>query len=562
MRLRRPALSLLLLTGLFLALLSPAQAADPTPGDQHPSAPSPVLRRALGRHLANDLAGSQTDVPAAAQDELSEAQQAFDPKADEPAAEPGVPVVASGGDATMPLRDLAVANGPTGRAPAGSSVAAYQRPWNDNNTAYSRACTPTTARTHVCVHWLSKDNPAYRNNPNASTNAYAALALATLVHVSETYVRAGYRQPKPDGPRPDHQPMYGGSSDTDVYLSDIGGSGLYGYCTVDRNDDGTFTYGYQIAHTRRSDLPAFCVLDNDMAEFPRTPQQDLEVTAAHEYFHAVQFAYDFLEDRWFMEASATWAEDQVYTSINDNLQYLRVSPLTRPRTALDRSVAPAQYGDWIFLRYVTERVPTSVGGMPYLMRRIWEFADSRGPDYYSTQAITAALHDRGVRDFPRLFGEFEAANRHPASAYEEGRANRYPTARPARRVRLSRSHRSASGSPAVAHLAAATIRVTPRHVHRGRLALSVDLPNKRAGSRAAVTVFYRSGRVSTRLVRLGRRGGGRLTVRSFTTRNISAVDLTLANANTHYTRCWTNTVYSCSGQPTRAAEERYRLTLK
>ena len=44
-----------------------------------------------------------------------------------------------------------------------------------------------------------------------------------------------------------------------------------------------------------------------------TPLENLEVTAAHELFHAVQFAYDYDEDAWFMEATATWAEDEVYT---------------------------------------------------------------------------------------------------------------------------------------------------------------------------------------------------------------------------------------------------------
>ena len=49
----------------------------------------------------------------------------------------------------------------------------------------------------------------------------------------------------------------------------------------------------------------------------------LQVTAAHEYFHLVQFGYDINEDGWIMESTATWAEDEVFDSINDNAQYLR-----------------------------------------------------------------------------------------------------------------------------------------------------------------------------------------------------------------------------------------------
>ena len=52
------------------------------------------------------------------------------------------------------------------------------------------------------------------------------------------------------------------------------------------------------------------------------PINALRVTAAHEFFHAIQFAYDVKEDLWFMEGSATWVEDEVYDSINDNYQFL------------------------------------------------------------------------------------------------------------------------------------------------------------------------------------------------------------------------------------------------
>ena len=46
------------------------------------------------------------------------------------------------------------------------------------------------------------------------------------------------------------------------------------------------------------------------------------MTAAHEFFHAVQFAYDAADDQWFMESTATWMEDEIYDDVNDNLQYL------------------------------------------------------------------------------------------------------------------------------------------------------------------------------------------------------------------------------------------------
>ena len=54
-----------------------------------------------------------------------------------------------------------------------------------------------------------------------------------------------------------------------------------------------------------------------------TPKENLQVTAAHEFFHSVQYSYDVREDAWIMEATAAWAEDEIYPKVNDNIQYLR-----------------------------------------------------------------------------------------------------------------------------------------------------------------------------------------------------------------------------------------------
>ena len=81
------------------------------------------------------------------------------------------------------------------------------------------------------------------------------------------------------------------------------------------------------------DVWAYCVLDNDYdpGEFPaNTPIGNLQVTAAHEYFHAVPFGYDVGEDPWFMEATATWAEDELYDAVDDNVGFLASGQLGEP----------------------------------------------------------------------------------------------------------------------------------------------------------------------------------------------------------------------------------------
>ncbi len=62
------------------------------------------------------------------------------------------------------------------------------------------------------------------------------------------------------------------------------------------------------------------VLDNDYSagRVPRsteaTPRYEVpvEVTAAHEYNHVLQYAYDVLQDHWMYESTATWSEEKVF----------------------------------------------------------------------------------------------------------------------------------------------------------------------------------------------------------------------------------------------------------
>jgi hypothetical protein len=131
-----------------------------------------------------------------------------------------------------------------------------------------------------------------------------------------------------------------------------------------------------------------------------------------------------------MEATATWAEDEVYDDINDNRQYLPVSPISQPQQPLDQfGDSFRQYGEWIFFRYLSERFPTAQGELPVIVRRMWERADSsRGPryDHYSIKAVSKELASLGT-DLRRVYAQFGAANRQPGRHYEEG--SHYPKAK-------------------------------------------------------------------------------------------------------------------------------------
>jgi hypothetical protein len=401
----------------------------------------------------------------------------------------------------------------------------------DRATADRLLARPATNRSRdfdsVRVHWSSDDSDV--------TSAYVDEVGATAEHVLAVYAAAGYRAPEPDGTR-------GGNEMLDIYLEDLGSQSLYGYCNGDAAPPVNGPH----------DTSAYCAFDNDYDEFPsHTSLENLQVTAAHELFHAVQFAYDFHEDRWFMEATATWAEDEVYDDVDDNVQYLTTSPLSQPRDSMDRFSGLWQYGDWIFFRYLTEHYPGAEGELPTLVRDLWERDDGSAgaTDDYSVQAIAKELASRGT-SLRRVFADFARANRRPGASYEEGAANHYPTAPLAGRRTLS-GHQGDSGVLArtVDHLASATLRFTrATGFAASKLRVHVDLPPAYRGSEALVTVAGASGQPQTTALNLSSQGDA--TKRVGFGSGVKYVEVTLVNASIRY-RCGIapNAGYSCAGRP-------------
>ncbi|WP_300677929.1 MXAN_6640 family putative metalloprotease [Nocardioides sp.] len=470
-------------------------------------------------------------------------------------------------DPTLALRDLALRLNAAGRAPAGSSLASYQRPWDDGQGGTASQCTD-----NLCLHWATSAAATGKSADITNTAWAQGTVLPVLSQITTTYQRSGYRKPVADASyvtnpysryygRPTN---WGGSSATDIYLEDLGGTGIYGYCAFDLDDDGRLVY---YPARGAGAVPAFCVLDNDFALSQyratyagETPADMLKVTAAHEYFHATQFAYDSFEDAWFMEATATWAERQVYPGIPDNRQYLPYSQLRYPSTSLDTyggNRGLLQYADWIYFEYLTKRSTARTGSMPNLVLNMWQRADSLGADQYSMQAIASALAARRL-DFATTYGQFAAANRRPSS-YLGGGA--YPVAS-ANRTFTLRKKAKRSGTVKINHLASATFRFKPKKISPGnrRAKISVDMANRSAGSVALVTIVQRNGRATVKSIKLNKLGNGAIKI-AFSSKRIAYVELTLVNANRRYTDCSTNqSSYSCGGTPVRdRVKEKWKI---
>lgn len=360
-------------------------------------------------------------------------------------------------------------------------------------------------------------------------------ALAALVYVSDTYAGSGYRRPKSDGTK-------GGDGRIDIYLDSLE-PGLYGYCTTDQK---------KLDKPGHYDVWAYCVLDNDYAGFPsHTPLQNLQVTAAHEYYHATQFAYDIADDGWFLEATATWAEDELYDDVNDNVQYLRDSPITHPSKPIDKFGGVFHYGVWNFFRYLSERFPTKAGAMPALLLNMWKYADSsKGArkDKYSTEAIDKALKKTGHVRLGEMFASYSVATRLSHVAFNEGTEQNYPVKPLAGSVTLSPKKKKTFKAK-LDHLTSATFQFLPNgFAGTKKLKLRFEMAPKSTGARAVVVLYNTDGSLTVKTVKVNARGKAN---KKFTFGGtVSAIEVTLVNSSTRYRDCFKQgTPYACSGRP-------------
>ena len=525
-----------------IALLIGLCAGLPAAGADASTAVPPLSLPTGSDGLSRDLAAGQITP---AQEALLRARALVHPG--RVASRYGPVAPPAGRDATLILRDLAVRLDQLSPSERRSAHAILARPasptggdlgaWQDGEDPASPDCGPD-----ICVHWASQgphgDAPAATDtDPANGVPDWVDLTLATAEHVWDTEVNTmGYRAPLPDASSTDD----GGNGLLDIYISNLGSVPLYGYCTTD--DPAVDSQSHRFAS-------AFCDVDNDYAEGVfdnHSPRQNLEVTLAHEFFHAVQFGYDSYEDAWLMEGTATWMEDQVYTHINDNRQYLSTSQLVSPWVPLDRTNGCCyQYGSWIWFRFLSESLD------PSAIQQIWDRADAApgGANEYSTQAIRRVLEAHGTT-FAKKFAQFAVWNRIPDRTYSEGRAGNYPTpASSGSFVVGSRHPNTGWYQVALKHMSSVYVTFKPARQtgRRPHLTVQVDDPRLGQGSAAKLMVFTRSGAVHVKSFRLSSRGNGSLRVK-FGHERVRRVVLIESNASTRF-RCNRGTQYSCHGTP-------------
>ncbi len=190
-----------------------------------------------------------------------------------------------------------------------------------------------------------------------------------------------------------------GSSDAyDIYLVNIGdggtnGEGLYGY--TDTEDEYSSTYN-------RPKFTSYIVIDNDFSQRDSTNSSNgtkyrtfndtgftaLKITLAHEYHHAVQFAYgqDYTSP-CLNEMTSTWMEYRLVPYTRDYLQYVRLL-FRNPRAyPFGNGIAETGYLYSIFGQYLHSNFGDS------LFLRMWERI---GLGVQGYQALDSALIDKNT----------------------------------------------------------------------------------------------------------------------------------------------------------------------
>ena len=439
--------------------------------------------------------------------------------------------------ATFLLRDLALRLDSLSVDDRAAAEAILARPTqgaaDPDGTGYSVPEAEPVCSTHVCVHYVATSN-------DRATPTFVNQVSSVMEYVWTTEIDTfGWRAPVPDaGSNPN-----GGGGKFDVYLANLGAQGVYGFCTP---DPGQTTYAEA----------AYCVLDNDFEEFPLGPTESLEVTAAHEFNHAIQFAYDVTEDLWLLEATAVFMEDEVYDDVNDNYQYLVTGPYGRPQTPADSFInfndpgpdGGYQYGTFIWMRYLSERFATRDA-----VRRIWEKVDAKtagGSSLYSLEGITAMLAEHGS-DFASSFADFAAKNAKPSAFYEEGAAYESEVA-PPRSVRrtLANSAPTTTGTFSnVDHLSSRYVSFRPgSDVAAGdQITIAVNLDDTTGTQRATVVNLVGDSATYTPIP-LDGNGRGNVTVQFG---GQSEVVLAMTNASDRITNCRGSRPggFSCGGSP-------------
>lgn len=231
------------------------------------------------------------------------------------------------------------------------------------------------------------------------------------VEVLAHYESLGLRAPESDADIPDN----GGDGRFDVYLVDFAGVG-----------DGAFRQDGCLSENPDRCI-GFMTQENDYVGYgyPSTLYAN-RILGSHEFFHAIQAAYDVNQGSVLSEGTAVWATESFDPTLSDfeafSDGYLENAdrPLDQP---LPGPVDPFSYGAAVFFQFLSERYD------PDAIRILLERTENGGPGgadpMWMTQ-LDAVMAEVGGGSFAEAMVEFATWNLYtddfadPAVSYQNG----------------------------------------------------------------------------------------------------------------------------------------------
>ena len=216
----------------------------------------------------------------------------------------------------------------------------------------------------------------------------------------------GFSEPPGDSWYPTNNDN-GGNGSYDVYIRNAG-SGVYGYVMQEDWADGAGDNWGNNENSSANEVNAYTsymVMRHNYDGFPNTLIENIQVTAAHEFFHAVQFGYDGFEESWVFEATSVQMEEMIYDDVNDCYQYMS-SWFNNPHQALNLDSDDRWYGSFIFFEYVNSHLSVDA------IKAFWEQSITHDSYYgeYSIQTLDEAFQDLSS-NFSSMLNGMSIANR-------------------------------------------------------------------------------------------------------------------------------------------------------
>src|SRR4051812_3436810 len=299
--------------------------------------------------------------------------------------------VGDGSEVTPLLKQLALKlpglSGSERKRALGLLARPTQGQGSSNELEYETAEQKPVCSDHYCIHYVktTDDAPPLADANHNGVPDYVETMDGVFENVyAVENVELGWRAPNSDGSKGCHKNAPANcAGKVDVYIKEIGSQGIYGYSAPDPQQ-------------RSNSQAAYLVMDDDYnkTQFPRyegDPLQPMEVTAAHEYNHVLQFGYDTAQDTWMFESTAVWFEDRVYSEVNDYLQYLTswaqmtFVPLTYFSSEGSDPLNVKVYGDVVWNRWLTKHFGDDI------LRQAWANSRKTKPKSFAPGAYTLAL---------------------------------------------------------------------------------------------------------------------------------------------------------------------------